>query len=115
MLCFQMVIQTFAMIADDDNQRVRVELAVLKKRRQAFELPYFPGNARVIRTMHKLWSEEIGTRIIRRVRVEQVNPAKERARRSLPQPRQGRVDDRLPVATGFANMVPQRFLGKVIV
>src|SRR6266446_175561 len=100
-----MVIQTFAMIAADDNQSICVELAVLEKRHQAFELLDFPGNARVIRMMHKLLSEGIRTRIIRCMRVEEVHPAEERARRSLPKPRQGRVHDRLPVATGFANMI----------
>ncbi len=85
-----MIPEALPVIAHDDEDRAVVDAERLQLRDEAPDLAVGKGNLAVIRTFLVARRERLG-RPVRRVRIVQVNPGKERRALGFPNPRQGLV------------------------
>ena len=113
---FEMLIQSFAMISNDDHQRALFQLSSFQEAQQAANLHVHEPNLGIIGSILKTLAEEIGVIDIRNMGIVEMHPAQKRLRLlQLFQPFEGLVNNDVTIAIAMQGLVGRRGPGEVVI
>src|SRR4051794_38466188 len=93
-----MLAQSFTVVSHDHDQRPPIQAAGVQEIDEPLELPVGIGDSGIVRPILELLAKDLRARLVRRMGIKQMDPAKEGLGGSALQPSQRAIHARLAVS-----------------